>query len=99
MAREKSMRDIDEQYSRIKNRLTRYALDDEISIPAEMKARKNLDAIYDKYQDNLAKANGFGSRVAVNRSRAMSKEARDAYDRKMSYETRAGVQAKSRIGG
>lgn len=91
MAKRKSMADIDSQYDRIKARIRRYAINDEISIESERKALANLDKVYDKYQDNNAKALGYGGRVAMNKTAPVNPNFEKDYNRQLSYRARSGA--------
>ena len=56
--RTKSMRDIKQQYSRIKNRLYRQYLDYQIDENTYNSRQKALDRTYDRYERNIARQQG-----------------------------------------
>lgn len=52
------MRDIKQQYSRIKNRLYRQYLDYKIDEKTYDSRQKRLDSTYDRYERNIARSQG-----------------------------------------
>ena len=78
--RAKSQKDIDEQYSRIKNRAYQAYLDYQIDNYGDLERR--LNKAYDTYTANIAKNFGVASRYNL------SKQQRET---KLSYSTRAGI--------
>lgn len=64
--RTKSLRDIDEQYSRIDNRLYRQYLDYEIDEDTFNNRRRTIQNAYDRYQTNIVRQTQPGWQRGLN---------------------------------
>ena len=76
----KSQKDIDEQYSRIKNRAYQAYINYKIDNYHELEDK--LNKAYDKYTKNIAKNFGVSSRYQLSKAQR---------ETKVSYSTRAGI--------